>query len=383
MQIKIERETFLKGLAKVLGVVERKSTMPILSNTLLDARDDGTIQLIGTNLDVGGVGTYTAEVKKAGRVALDARRLHDIVRELEGDDVTLQRTDKRGGDDEATNYWVEVRAGKANFRIAGLPPDEFPALPDTGEAKPVNIAAATLREMIDKTQFSISTDETRYNMNGVYFEAVEEGGKKLLRMVSTDTHRLSLIDHEVDDLPKFDQGVILPRKGVGELRKLADEAGDNPIEIGVAGNTAMAQFDNYLLVMRLVEGQFPAYRQVIPNPDDQNKKLTLSKDDFAAVLRRVSILSSDRIKGVKFELSKDTRVLTASNPEFGEAREEFDGSYDGDELTIGFNAKYLLDALGVLDGDEVSLLLNNDSAPGVLHEVGNESYTYVIMPMRI
>lgn len=383
MKLRIERETFLKGLAKVLGVVERKSTMPILSNTLLDAKDDGTIELTGTNLDVGAVGSYEATVKEPGRVTLEAKRLHDIVRELDADEVVLARSDKRNVEGDEASYWVEVSAGKANFRIAGLSPDQFPALPPVERAKPVSIPADALRQMIDKTQFSISTDETRYNMSGVFFQGVAEGSKKLLRMVSTDTHRLSLIDHEVSEVPELGDGVILPRKGVTELRKLAEEAGDELIEFGLSGTTAMARYGSYTLVMRLVEGQFPSYEQVIPKRDDQNKALTISRTEFAAVLRRVSILSTDRIRGVKFDLSKKALVLSASNPEFGEAREEFEGQYEGDELSIGFNARYLLDALGVLDTDEVVFRLNNDSAPGVLYAAGDESYTYVIMPMRI
>ena len=381
MQVRIDRETFLKGLSKVLGVVERKTTMPMLSNTLLDATDDGKISLTGTNLDVGAIGSYEANVKKPGRVVLDAKRLHDIVRELEGSEVSLVRSERRSGDEEGTNYWVEVTAGKAKFRIAGLAPDEFPPLPDFAKAKPIKIEASTLCEMIDKTQFSISTDETRYNMSGVLFEALKDDKK--LRMVSTDTHRLSLVDREVSTLPNLDTGVILPRKGVAELRKLAEEAGDADIEFGLSGTTAMARFDSYTLVMRLVEGTFPSYQQVVPAPESHNKTLTIDRTDFIKVLRRVSILSVDRIKGVKFEVSKKLLVLSASNPEFGEAREEFDAQYSGDDLVIGFNAKYILDALNVISGEKVEFLLNNDSAPGVLRDVDDPSFTYVIMPMRI
>lgn len=373
MEIRVERETFLKGLGKVLGVVERKSTMPILSNTLIEATAD-EVRLTGTDLDVGTVSSWPAEVAKAGRVAVDARKLHDIVKEIAESRISLKKLD---------NNWLEVQAGKAKFKITGLSPDEFPNLPDIGSAKFAPIPAKVLAEMLDKTAFSVSTDETRYNMSGVYMEkSAAEGSRKAgLRMVSTDTHRLSKIEKPLEKAPEIAAGVILPRKGVAEMRKLADEAGDGAVEIGFAAGNAVARAGKTVVVMRLIEGQFPPYASVLPK--GSNRTLAVDRGRFAASLRRISVLSSERIKGVKLEMSKTGLVLSASNPEFGEAREEVEADFTGDSLEIGFNAKYLLDALAVLSEETVELSLSDDSSPGVLRAKGNADFLYVIMPMRI
>ena len=371
MEIRVERETFLKGLGKVLGVVERKSTMPILSNTLLEATAD-EVRLTGTDLDVGTVTSYPAEVSKGGRVAVDARKLHDIVKEIAESRISLKKLD---------NNWLEVSAGKAKFKITGLSPDEFPNLPDIGNAKFAPVPAKVLAEMLDKTSFSVSTDETRYNMSGVYVERAGDGKKAGLRMVSTDTHRLSKIEKPLDKSPDLANGVILPRKGVAEMRKLAEEAGDGAVEIGFAAGNAVARTGKTTVVMRLIEGQFPPYSSVLPKGN--SRILSVDRGRFAASLRRISVLSSERIKGVKLEMSKSGLVLSASNPEFGEAREEVEADYTGDNLEIGFNAKYLLDVLGVLSEEVVELALADDSSPGLLKAKGNDDYLYVIMPMRI
>lgn len=402
MQIRVERKTFFKELARTLGVVERKSTMPILANVLLETVGNNELKLTATNLDVGIIGTCEADVKKSGRVAIDVKHLHDVVRELDAEKGSSKITETKSmasspvpsttnfykNESSAPiflnsleNHWIELIAGKAKFKIAGLAPDEFPALPDVESAKPVPIQASAIRAMLDRTAFSMSTDETRYNMNGLYFERVQENGKTLLRMVSTDTHRLSLVDQEVEKGPELKEGIILPRKGIAELRKLADDAGEDDVLFGVSGGTVLAKHGQTSLIMRLVEGQFPSYDQVIPKSN--NNTMTLSKDRFVSTLRRVSVLSSDRVRGVRFQFKPNLMVLTASNPDFGEAHEEVEVNYKGDPITVGFNAKYLLDALSVLQNDEVSFSLLDDSSPGLLRGIGEDSYTHVIMPMRI
>lgn len=370
MEIRVERETFLKGLSKVLGVVERKSTMPILSNALVEATAD-EVRLTGTDLDVGTVTAWPAEVSKAGRVAVDARKLHDIVKEISESRLALKKLD---------NNWLEVSAGKAKFKITGLSPDEFPNLPDIASAKFTAVSARTLVEMLDKTAFSVSTDETRYNMSGVFVEKAE-GKKSALRMVSTDTHRLSKVEKVLEKSPDMAQGVILPKKGVAEIRKLAEENADGEVELGFAAGNAVARAGKTVVVMRLIEGQFPPYGSVLPK--NNTKIMTIDRAKFTASLKRISVLSSERIKGVKLELSKTGLVLSASNPEFGEAREEVEADFAGDPMEIGFNAKYLLDALGVIGQEQIELALADDSSPGVLRGKGDDDYLYVIMPMRI
>lgn len=373
MELRVDRETLLKGLAKVLGVVERKSTMPILSNTLLEASGE-TLKLTGTDLDVGTVSSYPAEVAKTGRVAVDARKLHDIVKEIGEGRVALKRLD---------NNWLDVSAGKARFKITGLSPDEYPNLPDVASARTAAVPGKVLAEMLDKTSFSVSTDETRYNMSGVFVEkAPAEGSRKAgLRMVSTDTHRLSKIEKELTKVPEMASGVILPRKGVVEMRRLAEEVGEGAVELGFASGNAVAKAGQTVVVMRLIEGQFPPYASVLPK--NNTRTLTIDRLRFAAALRRISVLSSERIKGVKLELGKQGLTLSASNPEFGEAHEEIEADYAGEALEIGFNAKYLLDALSVLTEEVVELSLADDSSPGVLRGKGGADYLYVIMPMRI
>ena len=376
MDLKIGVPELTRALARAQGIVEKKSTMPILAHVLLEARSGGELAVSATDLDVSVSGVHAAEVTKEGGIAVSARHLFDIVKSLTGEKtVSLKRT---------PNNHLEVKAGQAEFRLVGLPAEDFPALPKFEKVPFVAVDPDVILELVEKTAFAASTDETRYNLNGVYFEPVSGS----MRLVATDGHRLSMADAAVEGDFKLKKGVILPRKGISELRKLLSEAMEGAEEkpkgeMGFAENSAIFRRPGVLLVMRLIEGSFPDYRQVIPKAGE--KVASVGRERLLQTLRRVSLLSSEKSNAVKLELSKGNLRVAAQNPDLGEAREDLPVEYDGEPLKIGFNAKYLIDVLGVLGDGDVRLELADDLSPGVVRPSGapGEHFTAVIMPMRI
>ena len=376
MELKIGVPELTRALARSQGIVEKKSTMPILSHVLLEARKAGELAVSATDLDVSVSGTHAAEVAKEGGLAVSARHLFDIVKSLSGEKVvSLKKT---------ANNHLEVKAGQAEFRLVGLPAEDFPALPKFEKVPFVAVEPETVLGLVERTAFAASTDETRYNLNGVYFEPVAGA----MRLVATDGHRLSMADAAVEGDFKLKKGVILPRKGIAELRKLLGEALEGADEkpkgeLGFADNSAVFRRPGVVLVMRLIEGSFPDYRQVIPKAGE--KVATLGRERLLQTLRRVSLLSSEKSNAVKLELAKGNLRIAAQNPDLGEAREDVPVEYDGEALKIGFNAKYLIDVLTVLHDADVRLELADDLSPGVVRPSGAaaEHFTAVIMPMRI
>jgi DNA polymerase-3 subunit beta len=305
-----------------------------------------------------------------------AKQLFEIVRSLPEKDAVLKR---------AANHYLEVRSGSAEFRLVGLPADDFPALPRFDKVPLVEVEPKTLLEMIELTAFAVSSDETRYNLNGVFFEPAAGA----LRTVATDGHRLSLAERKLPGDFKVKKGVILPRKGLGEMKKLLLEAEGGETRLGFVENSAVLQRPGVRLVMRLIEGVFPDYRQVIPKAGE--KSFTVGRERFLETLRRVSLLSSDKAHAVKLELAPGQLRVLSHNPDLGEAKEEVPVDYQGDGLKIGFNARYLMDvlaALAALDGpaaQDVVFDLADDLSPGVLRPAGESAtaFTAVVMPMRI
>jgi DNA polymerase III subunit beta len=371
MEVTVQREHLVRGLYLVQGVVERRNTLPILANVLLETVESG-IALTGTDMEVGLRGHVPAQVKKKGAVTLNARKLYEIAREVSAEEVVL-KSGQAG--------WVDLLAGRSKFRIVSLDPKDFPQLPLGADAAPgteIRIAAATLREMVDKTLFSVSSDETRFNLSGVF---VGSGEKGALRMVATDGHRLAMVDRRVADA-SLERGVIMPRKGLVEARKLLDETEDVDLTLVVSAKDVRITMPTVSFFMRLVEGEFPDYRQVIPA--SSRAQARINRDDFLAALRRISLLASERSRGVKVHLERGRLELSASNPDQGEASEDIEVSYGGDPLTIGFNAKYLMDVLTVhAEGDVIELALTDEVGPGVLRGSQDPEYTYVVMPMRL
>jgi len=378
MELKIVAGDLARALGRSQGIVEKKSTMPILSHVLLEAKKGNALHVSATDLDLSVSSEHTdnLEVVKEGAVAIPAKHLFEIIRSLP---ATEQVTLKKAG-----NNYLEVRCGPSEFRIVGLPAEDFPALPKFEKVPFVDVTPAELLEQIDRTSFAASTDETRYNLNGVYFEP--QG--PVLRMVATDGHRLALSEKPLAGDYALKRGVILPRKGLQELKKLLGEAaesgGDKPgTQLGFAENSAVFRRPRVVLAMRLIEGLFPDYKQVIPKQGE--KILKVGRLRFLETLRRVSLLSSDKSHAVKLELAPGLLKVLTQNPDLGEAKEEVPVDYAGDALKIGFNARYLTDVVAVLKSDDVQLELADDLSPGVLRGAGPEDagYTAVVMPMRI
>ncbi|HET9553067.1 MAG TPA: DNA polymerase III subunit beta [Anaeromyxobacteraceae bacterium] len=376
MELKIGAAELARALGRSLGIVERKSTMPILAHVLLEAKKADALHVSATDLDLSVSSEHQAEVAKEGAVAVSAKNLFDIVRSFPATEtVSLKK---------AGNNYLEVRCGPSEFRIVGLPAEDFPALPKFEKVAFVDVTPAELLEQIDRTSFAASTDETRYNLNGVFFEP--QG--PVLRMVATDGHRLALSEKPLAGDYALKRGVILPRKGLTELKKLLAEgpdAGQEKVEakLGFAENSAVFRRPGVVLAMRLIEGLFPDYKQVIPKQGE--KILKVGRERLLETLRRVSLLSSDKSHAVKLELSQGALKVLSQNPDLGEAKEEVPVEYGGDALKIGFNARYLIDVITVLESDDVQLELADDLSPGVLRGAGPEDagYTAVVMPMRI
>ncbi|NIQ93037.1 MAG: DNA polymerase III subunit beta [Desulfuromonadales bacterium] len=372
MQFTIPQDTFFKALARVQGIVEKRNTIPILSNVLIEA-DNNTISLVATDLEVGMKATYPATVTKPGKITVSAKKLFEIIKELPAAEVDFKAKD---------NSWIEIRCGKALFNIVGLSPEEFPYFPDSEELSFLPLDGDNLKNMIDKTSFAISTDETKYNLNGIFFKYADEDETPLLRLVATDGHRLALIQEKVDraDFPQLAKGVILPRKGVLELKKLIDES-DEPLNIGFLENNAVIKKDQTVVVMRLVDGEFPDYNRVIPQTRDQ--VAILDRDGFLHALKRMSILSSERSRGIKLTFKDGTLEISSSNPDLGEAREEMEIDYQGPEVAIGFNSRYLIDIMQAVHEEKIAITFKDNLSPSLIEIPQQDEFMAVVMPMRL
>jgi DNA polymerase-3 subunit beta len=374
MKLAIDRIELLRGLGRMQAIVEKRNSMPILANVLLTAtgtNDAGRVELAATDLEVGIRGSHPARVAKAGAITVSARKLYDIVRELPEEPIQLETN---------TQSYLELRCGRGRFNLAGAAAEEYPTLPDFVPGQLVRLQAAVLSQMIERTMYAASLDETRYNLNGVYFEVVSAEGK--LRMVATDGHRLAMVDRTIGaQTSGLSSGVIIPRKGLAELKRLVDEDDADEIELGFEGNNGLARKGDVTLVMRLIEGEFPNYKQVIPKSSD--RKLTLDSGSLVRALRRVALLSAERSKAIKLEVGDGKIVISSSNPDMGDAQEEMDVDYAGEATTIGFNAKYLLDCLGALNAKEILLAFRDGDKPVEIRPGDDADTLAVVMPMRL
>ena len=368
MQVKAKRGDLLATLYWTQGIVERRNTMPILANVLIEA-GKRELRITATDLEVGVRGEVESEVEREGAVTVNAKKLYEIIREVPMDEVRLKRLE---------NEWIEIKSGKSVFKIVGMDAREFPQFPVFDVGTLSTTAASVVRGMIEKTIFSVSTDETRYALTGVFVEQAE-GGR--VRMVATDGHRLAFEEQSLGSLG-LDKGVILPRKGLAELKKLLDAAEEGVVSIGFKDNMGLVIKDKIELFMRLIDGDFPDYTKVIPQGNPQVARL--DRDELLQALRRVSILSSERYKGVKMEFTDQKVSISTNNPDLGEATEEVHAEYNGKPLSIGFNARYLIDVLSVLAGDGgVDVELKDQLSPSVIRKRDSDGYLYVLMPMRL
>jgi DNA polymerase-3 subunit beta len=372
MNFTIEKETFLKGLGRIQGIVEKRNTIPVLANVLLEG-NDGELHITATDLEVGMRSSYPANVTKSGKITVSAKKLHEIIKELPDREVTFSAKE---------NCWIEVKCGKAHFNIVGLAADEFPSFPQSSLNGGITLSSSLCKEIIEKTFFAMSQDESKYNLNGIYLRAFDDKDETKLRLVATDGHRLSQIEKTIKGTvpEELRKGLILPRKGVLELKRLAEE-GDVDLTISFHDNNAVVRKGQTVVVMRLVDGEFPDYERVIPKANDQEALIAV--DPFLHALRRMLILSSEKSRGVKMQIKPGLLEVSSSNPELGDAREELDLEYQGPEMTIGFNARYLLDILQVQDDLRVRMIFKDQLSPGLLRPEKANDFLAVVMPMRL
>jgi DNA polymerase-3 subunit beta len=374
MKLTIEKSDLHRGLSRLQAVVEKRNSMPILANVLLEATaqgDKGQLELVATDLEVGVRDVHAAKVAEVGGITVSARKFFDIVRELPDEPVQLLAK---------PDSFLEVHSGRIRFSLAGTAADEYPSLPAFSADRLVSVQAAILSSMIERTMYATSLDETRYNLNGVYFEVLPEGEK--IRMVATDGHRLALVDRGIgSEVTGLVSDVIIPRKGLAELKRLVDEEDADQVELGFEGNSGLARKGSVTLVMRLIEGRFPNYQQVIPTNAEHH--LTLPSELLIRAVRRVALLSMERSHAVKVELRAGILRLSSSNPDLGQAQEEIDADYSGDEITIGFNAKYLQESLVAFDAKEIQLSLRDANSPVIVRPTDDPDSLAVVMPMRL
>jgi DNA polymerase III subunit beta len=363
MKFSATKEKILEGLQQVQNVVSTRTTLPILSNVLLQAKE-GTVNLTTTDLDVGVRGGFEANVDKAGATTLPARRLFTIIRELPSSEISVEVDGKNA---------ASIRSGQSFFKILGLPEEEFPPLPKFENSKVVTMRQKDLRDGLRKTAYAISTDETRYVLNGVLFSFKENK----LTLVATDGRRLAMADIELEFPRSHEADIIVPTKAVTELQRLLTDDGDVKISVG----TGQIAFDlnNTLLVSKLIEGNYPNYKQVIPS--EAKERITLERETFLNSLRRVSLLASDKSNSIKLNFSKNNIEITANTPEVGEARESLPVAYKGRDFSIAFNPEFLMAPLRNLAEDEIFFDLIDEMSPGVLKI--HTPFLYVLMPMRV
>jgi DNA polymerase-3 subunit beta len=376
MNFEIERREFLRGLGLMQSVAGRKTTLPILSHILLEWSKN-SLYLTGTDLETGIREELTAKIQQEGKASVSGKKLYEVVRELPDESIHIQKKE---------NQWITLQCGKSIFNIAGLDPEEFPALPVCQEENFSTVFIRIIREMIEKTVFAASNEESRYHLNGVLLTQVKQGGKEILRMVATDGHRLSLIDREHPPIRGIEKGLIIPKKGVLEIKKIIGDR-DEEEQMGIYFNTTHGFFKmgRSLTVIRLIDGEFPEYEQVVPKGND--KKLMMGKEKWYSSLKRVSTMASERLEGIKLSLKNNSVEMSSYHQDFGDAKEEVEVAYEGPPLQVGFNARYLMEALNVIDTEEVLMELKDEGSPGILRPssptLGAPHQLCIIMPMRL
>ena len=372
MKISIERSVLLKALAQAQSVVEKRNTIPILANVLIEA-EGGDVTLRTTDLDIEVVDKAPAQVEKPGSTTVSATLLHEIVRKLpDGALVTLT-------DDEASGR-LSVEAGRSNFSLATLPKEDFPVMASSEYETNFSAQAPVLRRLFDKSKFAVSTEETRYYLNGVYMHIAQGEGGNVLRCVATDGHRLARVDAPLPEGADGMVGVIVPRKTVGELRKLLDDD-EQVIAVSVSETKVRFATPDITLTSKVIDGTFPDYTRVIPQGN--TRKMEVDASEFARAVDRVATVSSERSRAVKLALDEDRLVLSVNAPDSGAAEEELGVAYGDEPLEIGFNAKYLLEIASQVDRENAVFLFNGTGDPALMREGDDESAVYVVMPMRV
>lgn len=363
MKFTVTKDAFIEGLQKVQSVVSTKTTLPILSNVLISAINN-TLELTTTDLDIGVRCTVEADISSAGSITLPVRRLFSIIRELPNQDITIEKDDKTA---------VTIKSGPSFFKILGIVSDEFPPFPKIEGAKNYVIDQKSFKMMLSRTSYAISTDETRYVLNGVLLSF--KTGK--LTMVSTDGRRLALVDKEIEFPQSHEGDFILPTKAVNELGRLLSD-NDTEVKISVSENQITFELPNTTLVSKLIEGTYPNFRQVIPG--EPKERVSLEREQFMQAVHRVALLASDKSNSIKLGFSKNNLTISTTTPEVGESRESLAVNFKGKEFTVAFNPFFLLDPLRNISSETITMDLIDELSPGVIRN--EEPFLYVIMPMR-
>ncbi|MBK8159269.1 MAG: DNA polymerase III subunit beta [Rhodospirillaceae bacterium] len=372
MKLTIERTLLLKALGHVQSVVERRNTIPILSNVLAEAKD-GQLALTATDMDLAVVEKVPADIAAPGAATVPAHTLYDIVRKLpDGAQVQIELA--------ADGQQVTVKAGRSRFALATLPKEDFPAIHAGDLPHKFPLSAADLKGLIDRTKFAISTEETRYYLNGIYVHAYAAGKQTSLRAVATDGHRLARVEMPLPEGAESIPGVIVPRKMVNEVRKLIEDF-EGSVDVSLSDSRIRFAFADVVLTSKLIDGSFPDYQRVIPTAND--KVLEVDRKEFRDAVDRVSTISSEKSRAVKLSLKPGTLTLSATSAENGSASEEIEVKYDGQPMEIGFNSKYLLDVADEIEGQGLELKLADSVAPTLLRDMADAQALYVLMPMRV
>jgi DNA polymerase III subunit beta len=373
MRLTIERSALLKALNHVQSVVERRNTIPILSNVLLSAQGD-SLRLTATDLDIEISEAAPAEVERGGQTTAPANYLYDFVRKLP--DGAAVKLDVSGDDPR-----LLITAGKSRLHLPILPAGDFPSMPSDGFETRFEVEPTELGRLIDKTRFAISTEETRYYLNGIFFHTIANGsGEAMLRAVATDGHRLALADYPAPKGAQGMPGVIVPRKTINELKRLLDDAADL-VEISVSPQKIRFALGDAVLTSKLIDGSFPEYARVIPKSN--SKKLKIDNKSFSEAVDRVATVSAERSRSVRLAIEKDKITLTVNNPDAGVATEDLAAEYRDDSMEIGFNARYLLDVAQQIEGEEALFELADSGSPTLVRDEADDKALYVLMPLRV
>ena len=374
MRVTVARDELLTALQRVQGIVEKRNTMPSLANVLLEAKPEG-LDISATDLELGLRGIYNATVEEPGSVTFSARKLYEMLKEIQDPEIAMTVTD---------DCLVTIKTGRGEFKVVGLPSKDFPPLPAIEREGLISLPGAGLLQLIRKTLFAVGDNDTRYVLNGLLIVVTNAGGTPMIRLVGTDGHRLALAEQKLEvekkTSPDQEEKVIVPKKAAAEIRRLLEEGGDEPM-IGFTKNMLIFRKSGLVLTSRLMEGNYPNYQQVIPKVS--NKKITVNRADLEGALRRVSVLSQNKTYAVKLTFSKNAVTLFSSNPDMGEAKEDVPASFNGEEFSAGFNARYLLDVLGVIESETVMLNMEAPLSPCLIRESDSPLFQTVVMPVKV
>ncbi len=375
MRVTVEREVLLTALHRVQGIVEKRNTMPSLANVLLEAKKEG-LDISATDLELGMRGLYKAAVEEPGSVTFSARKLYEILKEIKDQEIAITVTE---------DCLVTITTARGEFKVVGLPSKDFPPLPAIERDGLIPLPGTGLLQLIRKTLFAVGDNDTRYVLNGLLIVVTSAGGTPMIRLVGTDGHRLAMAEEKLEAENKEsaeaqEEKVIIPKKAATEIRRLLEEDEDEPM-IGFTKNMLIFRKSGLVLTSRLMEGNYPNYQQVIPKAG--SKQIVVNRDDLEGALRRVSVLSQNKTYAVKLTFSKKAITLLSSHPDMGEANEEIPAGFAGEEFSAGFNARYLLDVLGVMESETVVLNMEAPLSPCLIREKDNALFQAVVMPVKV